>query len=104
MPPSSASTSLESILVGRLIFPHYNSSNPPEDIAWQKKVYLYVGMHQRLTGEVKKLPKPLAIIRRRTNRQGLQGEDQEDELEVVEIVNWKVVFSSRPEPVGEIEE
>jgi chromosome transmission fidelity protein 8 len=61
-----------------------------------KQVYLYVGQHQRLTGEVKKLPKPLAVIRRR----GEASEDEvAEELEVVDIVKYKLVFSTRPEPV-----
>lgn len=62
-----------------------------------KRVYLYVGRHQRLTGEVKKLAKPIGVIRR---RQG-GGDDQagEDELEIVEVVRWKVLFGGRPEPV-----
>lgn len=66
-----------------------------------KKVYLYVGCFQRLTGEVKKLPKPVAVIRRRPRR----SEDGDDdgggeELEVVEVVKYKILFASRPEPVG----
>jgi chromosome transmission fidelity protein 8 len=28
------------------------------------------------------------------------GAEEAEELEVVEVVKWKVVFSSRPEPVG----
>ncbi|MCJ1432819.1 hypothetical protein MMC27_002176 [Xylographa pallens] len=104
MPVSSATLPSEPTVVGRLIFPDYNSSSPAEDKSWHKKVYLYVGKHQRLTGEVKKLPKPLAVVQRRTKEQGHQREQQDDELEVVEIVSWKVVFSSRPEPVGETEE
>ena len=77
-----------------------------------KKVWLYVGKHQRLTGEVKKVPKALAVIRKR------RGESEGDEmavdgdvraggeevgrqdLEVVEIVKYKILFSLRPEPVG----
>ncbi|MCJ1384024.1 hypothetical protein MMC17_007139 [Xylographa soralifera] len=104
MPASSATLPSESTTVGRLVFPDYNSSSPSEDKDWHKKVYLYVGKHQRLTGEVKKLPKPLAVVRRRTKEQGHERKEQEDELEVVEIVSWKVVFSNRPEPVGETEE
>ena len=60
-----------------------------------KRVHLYVGQHQRLTGEVKKLPKAVAVIRK------CEGIDSaNEEMEVVEIVYWKVIFSSRPEPVG----
>ena len=92
--PLSASSTTT---VGRLVFPHYNANDPTGSTAWQKTVYLYVGKHQRLTGEVKKLPKPVAIIRQReTPEQG-----GKEELEIAEIVYWKVLFSSRPEPVGE---
>lgn len=82
--------------VGRLLFPAYSPSAPKEDTAWMKRVYLYVGKHQRLTGEVKKLPKPLGIMRKRVN----VGNDNTEELEVVEVVRHKIVFSSRPEPVS----
>ena len=50
-----------------------------------------------MTGEVKKLPKPLGVVRRRKDDEsGVGG----DELEVLEVVEWKVVFRERPEPVG----
>lgn len=69
-----------------------------------KRVYLYVGQHQRLTGEVKKLAKAIAVVRRKVGLEGgMEGEDGEgkgkEELEVVEIVKHKIVFGSRPEPV-----
>lgn len=70
-----------------------------------KKVYLYVGKHQRLTGEVKKLPKAMAVIRRREGT-GVLGDEEDgyrersEELEVVDIVRWKILFAGRPEPVG----
>lgn len=72
-----------------------------------KTVHLYVGRHQRLTGEVKKLPKPIAILRKSTRQGGIGEDDQmsgveeEQELEVAEIVEWKILFSSRPEPVSD---
>jgi chromosome transmission fidelity protein 8 len=69
---------------------------------------------------VKKLQKPIAVVGRRRagegggmqggdeRMEGVEGESEEgdtEELEVVEVVRWKVVFSSRPEPVGgEVEE
>ncbi|KAJ8059718.1 hypothetical protein OCU04_011363 [Sclerotinia nivalis] len=95
--------------IGRLIFPEYDSANP-DNTKWMKRVYLYVGKHQRLTGEVKKLPKAYAVIRKKetgltsqTNgdvpMQGVES-DAGDELEIVEIVKWKILFSTRPEPVG----
>ncbi|KAL1958139.1 hypothetical protein VTO42DRAFT_4994 [Malbranchea cinnamomea] len=93
--------------IGRLVFPDYDSSKDPSDSAWQKRVHLYVGRHQRLTGEVRKLQKPLAVIQRRrsndsenNNKNGTEGEaaTAEDELEIVEIIKHKIIFSSRPEP------
>ncbi|KAI9770718.1 MAG: hypothetical protein M1840_002968 [Geoglossum simile] len=87
--------------IGRLVFPEYSPANPPENTAWMKRVYLYVGKHQRLTGEVKKLPNPTAIIKRRECAKGMVGgSDEVEELEIVEIVRWKILFSQRPEPVG----
>lgn len=91
--------------IGRLVFPDYHpTTQEPGNTAWMKRVYLYVGKHQRLTGEVKKLPKAIAIIRKRRNEntEGTTnaGEEQPEELEIVEIVKWKILFSQRPEPVG----
>lgn len=66
---------------------------------------MFVGQHQRLTGEVKKLPRALGVVRRReaAGGEGAGGpEDETEELEIVEIVKYKIVFSSRPEPVGNI--
>jgi chromosome transmission fidelity protein 8 len=94
--------------IGRLIFPDY-SPQDPTSTAWMKRIYLYVGKHQRLTGEVKKLPKAIAVVRKRTEGLTHQrsvdagvGEREEvpDELEIVEIVKYKLLFSTRPEPVG----
>ncbi|PVH79502.1 hypothetical protein DL98DRAFT_218666 [Cadophora sp. DSE1049] len=91
--------------IGRLIFPDYDSADNSKT-GWMKRVYLYVGKHQRLTGEVKKLPKALAVIRRR-NIEGEErmdvdgdGDERTEQLEVVEIVKYKIIFSIRPEPVG----
>ncbi|KUJ13467.1 uncharacterized protein LY89DRAFT_558325, partial [Mollisia scopiformis] len=90
--------------IGRLVFPDYDPQNA-SGTAWMKRVYMYVGKHQRLTGEVKKLSKALAVIRKRKNESAdpmeVDGDDEEriDELEVVEIVKYKILFSTRPEPV-----
>lgn len=91
--------------IGRLIFPDYDPEDK-ESTAWMKRVYLYVGKHQRLTGEVKKLPKAFAVIRKRRAEapqpdvmETSEG-DKAEELEVVEIIKWKILFSTRPEPVG----
>ncbi|KAI9737208.1 MAG: hypothetical protein M1818_005740 [Claussenomyces sp. TS43310] len=94
--------------IGRLVFPDYRDETQESgDTAWMNRVYLYVGEHQRLTGQVKKLSRPLAIIRRRSETDrgdGMSTDDQKEsqaeELEVVEIVKWKILFSQRPEPVG----
>lgn len=83
--------------IGRLVFPDYEHGT--EDEGWMKRVYLYVGQHQRLTGEVKKLPRAMAVIRKRDPAEKGSG-DEETELEVVELVKFKILFSSRPEPVG----
>ena len=89
-------------IVGKLVFPFYDASLPPEDTAWMKRVYLYVGKHQRMTGEVKKLAKPLAVIRRRDISNGAENPSAGDdgELEIAEIVYYKILFAHRPEPVG----
>jgi chromosome transmission fidelity protein 8 len=91
--------------IGRLVFPEYDPQDTSNN-TWMKRVYLYVGKHQRLTGEVKKLPKAIAVIRKR--RDGSEGDmdvdteagESNEELEVVEIVKYKILFSTRPEPVG----
>jgi chromosome transmission fidelity protein 8 len=89
-PDTNASTE-----VGRLVFPHYTEGvSDPKGGAWMKKVYFYIGRHQRMTGEIKKLAKPLAVLRK--------AEGKEDgAVEVVEIVRYKILFGSRPEPVSE---
>jgi chromosome transmission fidelity protein 8 len=69
-----------------------------DDTSWHKRVYLYVGKHQRLTGEVKKLPKPMAVLRKREAAGETDG--GESELEIAEIVYYKLLFAHRPEPVG----
>jgi chromosome transmission fidelity protein 8 len=96
--------------IGKLMFPHYSPSDL-EDTKWMKQVYLYIGQYQRMTGEVKKLAKPLAVIQRR--RKFDEGVDMQshatkhenapyhgDELEIVEIIRFKILFPSRPEPVS----
>ena len=79
-----------------------------DDKKWMKRVYLYVGKHQRMTGEVRELRTPVAVIRRR-GQEGLtnvdagnvaDGGEGSEELEIVEIVRHKIVFAHRPEPVG----
>ena len=112
----SEAASAQSVPIGRLDFPDYRADAlDPSSTAWMKRVYLYVGQHQRLTGEVKKLPRPVAVVRRKGGGEGSEGEvvmkdvgaaeesaaaAPAEELEVVEIVKYKIVFSQRPEPVG----
>ncbi|KAG7152667.1 Chromosome transmission fidelity protein 8 like [Verticillium longisporum] len=89
----------KSIPVGRIDFPDYHpDTQEAGSTAWMKRVYLYVGPHQRLTGEVKKLPKAIAIVRKKDGASN--GPDGEEQLEVAEIVKYKLVFSHRPEPVN----
>ena len=83
--------------IGRLVFPKYDPNDPTGSTAWQKTVHLYVGKHQRLTGEVKKLPKAIAVLRKRETPE----QEGKEELEIAEIVYHKLLFSNRPEPVDE---
>ncbi|KAF8856393.1 hypothetical protein BDZ45DRAFT_475782 [Acephala macrosclerotiorum] len=103
-----SSSTLRETAIGRLVFPDYDPQNA-SSTAWMKRVYMYVGRHQRLSGEVKKLPKAIAIIRKRKSESAdkmdvdMDGEGEDEgiaELEVVEIVKYKILFSTRPEPVG----
>ncbi|CAK7216817.1 hypothetical protein SBRCBS47491_002956 [Sporothrix bragantina] len=79
--------------IGRLNFPDYDPIAGAESTGWMRRVHLYVGQHQRLTGEVKKLPRPLAVVRRKGTN--------ETDLEVVEVIYYKLLFSQRPEPMTE---
>ncbi|KAK2593789.1 hypothetical protein QQS21_008497 [Conoideocrella luteorostrata] len=99
---SSGQALKDTFEIGKIDFPDYVPD--AEGSAWMKRVHMHIGQHQRLTGEVKKLPKAIAIIRRRENRMlensaGTYREEGEN-LEVVEIVKYEIVFSNRPEPVG----
>ena len=95
--------------VGSLVFPYYDPQpSQSAETSWMKRVYLYIGKNQRLTGDVRKISKPLAIIRKRETPSTDVNFDIPDshstgpeELEIVEIVKYKILFSSRPEPVGE---
>lgn len=71
-----------------------------------------------MTGECKKLGKPIGIMRKKGGRNNGGGEGDvdmdsaegvdrtgEEELEIVEVVRYKIVFSARPEPIsGVVEE
>ncbi|KAJ4331219.1 hypothetical protein N0V87_009346 [Didymella glomerata] len=104
-PAPSATAS--STRVGKLVFPLYNPAlNGEGDAKWMKRVYLYVGENQRMVGECRKLGKAFAVVRRREGGgEVTMGEEggaaiEEEELEIVEVVRHKLVFSGRPEPVG----
>jgi chromosome transmission fidelity protein 8 len=101
----------DSTLIGKLVFPLYNPDlNGPDDTNWMKRVYLYVGANQRMAGQVKKLPKPFAVIRKvdtsgkdgdvEMGESDATGNGTQEELEIVEVVRYKIVFSTRPEPVS----
>ncbi|KAK4190219.1 chromosome transmission fidelity protein [Podospora australis] len=110
-PSSSLSSSPVKVPIGRLEFPEYDPSKPSDSTAWMKRVYLWVGQHQRLQGQVQKLAKPLGVVRKRTSftasaGTGFDDEDREreegegaEELEIVQVVKYKIVFAHRPEPV-----
>ena len=90
--------------IGKLVFPHFSPSLPHQTgDQWMKGVYFYIGKHQRMTGEVKKLSKPLAVLRRSTEPAQGKPEDvasNSEALEIIDIVRYKILFASRPEPVG----
>jgi len=88
--PAATSTSETSLQIGSLSFPLLAASgdNGASEGAWMKKVWLYIGQNQRLTGDVRKLGKPVGLVRRRAGGEGEAGE----ELEIMEIVRWKVFF------------
>lgn len=102
-PPTGSDTSTR---VGKLVFPLYNPAlNGEADGKWMKRVYLYVGENQRMVGECRKLGKAFAVVRRRegggdVSMAGEGAATEGEELEIVEIVRHKLVFSGRPEPVG----
>ncbi|KAL6711295.1 hypothetical protein ACN47E_005826 [Coniothyrium glycines] len=110
-----ASPDQPSTQVGKLVFPHYNPDiNGPDDTKWMKRVYMYIGKGQRMTGECKKLPKPIGIMRKRQAAEAgdvdmsgtaeEEGAATEEELEIVEVVRYKIVFSLRPEPISGVAE
>lgn len=102
LPQDSEGNPLADVEVGRVDFPDYDPDVEGGGSGWMKRVHLYIGQHQRLTGEVKKLPKAFAVVRRRGEQTGSAEREGEagGDLEVVEIVKYKLMFSHRPEPVG----
>lgn len=117
---SNAKSRCRESKIGHLVFPDYDDKNF-DDTAWMKRVYMYVGHYQRLTGEVKILPKAIAILGRSKDRGNNYGmyedngpktvenpknyfydddDDRDIQLEILEIVKYKILFANRPEPVG----
>lgn len=103
----AVSTSSTPAQVGRLEFPLYQSdSKNAEEGPWMKKVYLYIGKHQRLTGEIKKLAKPMVVLDKDageadTSHDTTAASNEEGpHLNILAIVKHKILFSNRPEPVG----
>lgn len=104
LPPSDEEHgSTPGVDIGRLLFPDYHpDTQDSSSTAWMKRVHLFIGQNQRLTGEVKKLPKAIAILRKRqaTSETDMEIDSTGQDLEIVEIVKYKLMFNHRPEPVG----
>ncbi|KAL8901702.1 MAG: hypothetical protein Q9207_005071 [Kuettlingeria erythrocarpa] len=91
-----------STAIGKIVFPDYRDDDATGGTSWMKRVHLYVGRHQRLTGEVKKLPSPVAVISRKNSHSDtIIASSATEEIEIAEIIYYKMVFSTRPEPVGD---
>ena len=86
--------------LGRLVFPAADDTVDGSGDWDGKRVLLYIGTHQRMAGEVKKLTKPVAVIRRRPVPPHGSDPATEDEVEIAEIMHLKILFAHRPEPMG----
>lgn len=97
---TTTATTITTTPIGRLDFPDYHPGGDPSDTTWMHRVHLSVGRYQRLTGEVKKLPRPIAVVQRGRPGSGERADVGTGErLDVVEIVHYKLQFSQRPEPM-----
>ena len=97
--------------LGKVVFPDYDAARDGDrEGSWMKRVWLHIG-YQRMAGEVKKLEKPWAVVGRRQQQTANDGTwdgpeaekesmEHAEEVEVKEIVRWKILINSRPEPVG----
>ncbi|EME87801.1 uncharacterized protein MYCFIDRAFT_102265, partial [Pseudocercospora fijiensis CIRAD86] len=85
--------------LGRLVFPAADDSVDGRGDWDGTRVLLYIGTHQRMAGEVKKLSKPVAVIRRRPISPHASHPAAEDEVEIAEIMHLKMLFAHRPEPM-----
>lgn len=59
-----------------------------------------------MTGEVKKLGQPVAVVQRRQGRPAGEGGGggggcATEELEILDVVKYKMIFKNRPEPVND---
>lgn len=100
-PPTAPGTTFETPL-GKLLFPDYSpQSTATDDTSWMKRVYLYVGRYQRMAGEVKKLGQPIVVVQRRQGHGQGDPAGETDELEILEVVKYKMIFTNRPEPVSD---
>jgi chromosome transmission fidelity protein 8 len=96
--PQKHGAAPEPIPIGTIHFPNLDPDNTdPANTAWMKGIYMYVDRGTRLPGEVKKLAKAVAVVRKRA-----QPEGEGEALEIVEIVKYKLLFSERPEPIGSL--
>lgn len=81
--------------LGKIVFPA--AGEAAQSGEWDgRRVHLFIGQHQRMAGEVKKLTKPLAVMRRKADC----DVTTRDEVEIAEIVYFKMLFAHRPEPMG----
>lgn len=96
-PNDESRSSIRTTHVGQLEFPLHDGSSG--EGPWMKRVYLYIGKHQRLVGEVRRLPKPLVVLSK--NDEGTQAGfgSAAGQLSIDAIVKHKILFASRPEPV-----
>ncbi|KAF3927438.1 hypothetical protein ABW21_db0207489 [Orbilia brochopaga] len=101
--PQDSDANTNFTTVGNLIFPDATSdSTDPKEL---KRVWLYIGKHQRLTGEVKALAKPLGVLRKKQpHAEDTGNADDTAQLEIVDIIRYKIIFSKRPEPVSTAEQ
>lgn len=102
--PFANAAGIDGVRIGHLEFPLYDKGSGDKEGPWMKRVHLYIGNNQRLSGEIKKLPKPLAVLSHNADPYADMsniGSDHEiEQLNILAIVKYKLLFSSRPEPVG----
>ncbi|EME49047.1 hypothetical protein DOTSEDRAFT_49381 [Dothistroma septosporum NZE10] len=91
----------EELQLGNLVFPPAEDDEDNNGDWDGKRVFLFVGKHQRMAGEVKKLTKPVAVLRRRpVAADANPSTPGAEEVEIAEVIYRKILFAQRPEPVG----